>query len=59
MMPAASAEGRSTAAPAASASRMQVPRSVKSVMRERHSAPMHSTVRYLPVCTYWAPMDRL
>jgi hypothetical protein len=59
MMPESSVEGRSTAAPAASASRMQVPRSVKSVMRERHSAPIVSTVRYLPVWMYWAPMERL
>ena len=36
-----------------------MPRSVKSVMRERHSEPMQSTVRYLPVWMYWAPIDRL
>ena len=59
MMPLSSVDGSSTAAPAASASSTQVPRSVKSVIFDRVSAPTHSTRRYLPVWMNWAPMLRL
>ena len=59
MTPDASSDARRTAAPAASARRMHVPRSVKSVMRESVSAPMQSTVRYFPVWMYWEPIERL
>ena len=59
MIPRSSSEGSSTAAPAASASSTHVPRSVKSVIRDSVSAPMHSTRRYFPVWMNWEPIDRL